>query len=1015
MKVLMIPTPADMQKEVSGIATVVKEYARIFPKFGIELVDKNSPNYDLKVVHAGATGGDCDVAMIHGLYPVADYRAPAWEYSTNARVIDAIRHAKETVVPSEWVADLIARNMRFRPHVIPHGINWQSWQHNEEDHGFVLFNKNRASDVCNPMPIYNLARNSSKIKFVTTFAPKDAPIPHNLTNLNGVLPFDQMKRVVQQCSVYLATTPETFGIGILEAMAAGKPILGFARGNIVDLVQHGVNGYLARWNDMNDLEEGLNYCLRYKKTLGENGREIARRYTWEAAVGRLLKVYRMALAPTDATYTVIIPCYNYKDQVCRAVDSCLNQTIKPKEVIVVDDGSTDGSADVVEERYRECSNVRVIRQSNGGVAIARNTGLYASTSEALVFLDADDALDPRFAEACLPELQADRSLGIVYTGLWYIKPDGEQGLSPWPTEFDFDRQLMGQNQIPTCCMCRREMLLRLGGYRQRYAPKGAGSEDAELWLRCGAYGWRAKKVTDAGLFIYSWGSGRVSSDPNNITWNTEFWRAWHPWVKSHKHPFASLAKPLRQSHPVHQCDQPIVSIVIPVGPHHLDHVIDALDSVEAQTFIDWEVIVVFDGPCDKDKVAQLKKAYPFARFVHTGDKSRGAGYARNRGVEIAKGSFLVMLDADDWLYPEFLSRTVAQYSDSDSAGIIYTDWVSKAFIRSLDDPTLAKDIPSRVVWRDEDTGETVFVEHGSNYDCERAQRQPESGRDPYLWCNITALVPTAWFREIGGFDEAMESWEDLDFWWRMARAGKCFYHLPEELMVYRLYTGTRRQLACPEVNNGQMAQSLLQYIREKYDKEGSVMGCTGCGRSKPTVSRLNPIQTTESRLNSTMADNDYVEVRLMNNNIGESMIIGDVTKRKYGPRVHGEIFLMHYQDQQARPHVYQLYESHIPVEPIAPVAAPVRIAPQPIPEPPPQPVVMPESTPVELESEVEPEIKMAEPEKMDVPFTIEPKVEIEVKPETIESEEREIQAIADGPGSIAQRLDNMIKVKNRRK
>ena len=106
------------------------------------------------------------------------------------------------------------------------------------------------------------------------------------------------------------------------------------------------------------------------------------------------------------------------------------------------------------------------------------------------------------------------SLGIAYTGLRWHKPDGSTGISPWPGAFEYDRQLRRQNQVPTCCLFRRVMWERLGGYRQRYAPKGAGAEDAEFWLRAGAAGFGAQKVTDQALFNYSWMSGQVSGDAN---------------------------------------------------------------------------------------------------------------------------------------------------------------------------------------------------------------------------------------------------------------------------------------------------------------------------------------------------------------------------------------------------------------------------------------------------------------------------------------------------------------------
>ncbi|KKK77394.1 hypothetical protein LCGC14_2854040, partial [marine sediment metagenome] len=119
---------------------------------------------------------------------------------------------------------------------VPHGIEYLDWEHDEEHRGYVLWNKNRHMDVCSPKAVRELALLRPNILFVSTFAPKDSP--QNLKTI-GLQPHDKMKTVIQRSMVYLSTTKETFGIGTLEAMAAGIPVLGFAYGGNLDLVEHG--------------------------------------------------------------------------------------------------------------------------------------------------------------------------------------------------------------------------------------------------------------------------------------------------------------------------------------------------------------------------------------------------------------------------------------------------------------------------------------------------------------------------------------------------------------------------------------------------------------------------------------------------------------------------------------------------------------------------------------------------------------------------------------------------------
>ena len=277
LRVLMKPSILDFQSAQSegGIRRVVEAYTKYLPKFGVNVVDNTATSYDLIAAHAGMAGGDMDISHLHGLYWTADYDASDGEYKTNARVIDSLRKAKQVTVPSRWVAYNIARDMRFMPHVVPHGINWRDWQHKEENQGFILYNKNRIGDVCHPGQMQELAVKFPQLQFVSTFAAPNVGTPSNVKVI-GLLPHESMKKVVQRCGVYLSISPETFGVGTLEAMTAGKPVLGWRGKGNLDLVQHGVNGYLAEPNDMDDLAAGLWYCLEYAQALGDNGREVAK-------------------------------------------------------------------------------------------------------------------------------------------------------------------------------------------------------------------------------------------------------------------------------------------------------------------------------------------------------------------------------------------------------------------------------------------------------------------------------------------------------------------------------------------------------------------------------------------------------------------------------------------------------------------------------------------------------------------------------------------------------------------
>ncbi len=101
--------------------------------------------------------------------------------------------------------------------------------------------------------------------------------------------------------------------------------------------------------------------------------------------------------------SIIIPVYNVLPYLREALDSVINQTYRNLEIIIVDDGSTDGSGEICDE-YKADSRVRVIHQENRGLSGARNTGLDHMTGEYVAFLDSDDAFHPDMVEVMMEAL-----------------------------------------------------------------------------------------------------------------------------------------------------------------------------------------------------------------------------------------------------------------------------------------------------------------------------------------------------------------------------------------------------------------------------------------------------------------------------------------------------------------------------------------------------------------------------------------------------------------------------------
>lgn len=117
------------------------------------------------------------------------------------------------------------------------------------------------------------------------------------------------------------------------------------------------------------------------------------------------------------TVSVIVPVYNIARDLPRCVESILNQTYKDLELILVDDGSTDGSGELCDS-YAQDARVKVIHQKNAGVSAARNAGLDAATGEYLTFVDSDDYVEPALYEKMAAAMEQEQ-LDIAACGVFY--------------------------------------------------------------------------------------------------------------------------------------------------------------------------------------------------------------------------------------------------------------------------------------------------------------------------------------------------------------------------------------------------------------------------------------------------------------------------------------------------------------------------------------------------------------------------------------------------------------------
>ena len=122
------------------------------------------------------------------------------------------------------------------------------------------------------------------------------------------------------------------------------------------------------------------------------------------------------------TVSVVIPCFNARRYIRESVESVLSQTVLPKEVLVIDDGSTDGSGDIANSIN---DRVRVIRQLNKGESAARNCGMNEASGDWIAFLDADDIWDPQKLELQLSAIRKEPDTVCVHTNYYIFGKEGK--------------------------------------------------------------------------------------------------------------------------------------------------------------------------------------------------------------------------------------------------------------------------------------------------------------------------------------------------------------------------------------------------------------------------------------------------------------------------------------------------------------------------------------------------------------------------------------------------------------
>jgi GT2 family glycosyltransferase len=205
--------------------------------------------------------------------------------------------------------------------------------------------------------------------------------------------------------------------------------------------------------------------------------------------------------------SVIIPAYNVETYIELAVRSALAQTLIDLEVIVVDDGSTDGTAARV--AALEDSRLRLVSQGNRGLSGARNTGIRLARGRYVGFLDGDDAWQPERAAMLTEVMEKDPTVGLVSSDYIYLDESGrERGVLradiPEPTLV----QMIQRNYASSGVIGRRDVFVEAGLFDESLRS----CEDLEMWVRVLAHTSYKLRIVPKPLAFYRERRGSLTTN-----------------------------------------------------------------------------------------------------------------------------------------------------------------------------------------------------------------------------------------------------------------------------------------------------------------------------------------------------------------------------------------------------------------------------------------------------------------------------------------------------------------------
>jgi glycosyltransferase involved in cell wall biosynthesis len=211
---------------------------------------------------------------------------------------------------------------------------------------------------------------------------------------------------------------------------------------------------------------------------------------------------------------------------------------------------------------------------------------------------------------------------------------------------------------------------------------------------------------------------------------------------------------------------PLVSVIIPAYNAE-KFILETIESVQAQTYTNWEIIIVDDGSTDQTNIIIQQEAKKDTRIHYFHQENGRQGKARNLAIKHAKGEYLAFIDADDLWHPQKLEKQVNIFKENPSVDLVYCNGLS--FM---------------------DTIQNVIQTHQEPSGLRNIEEQFQYLLSGKSLPNLSVIVNKYCVDKLGGFmeDSRLQNAEDYQMWLRLADHNCQMYGLPENLFYYRLHS-----------------------------------------------------------------------------------------------------------------------------------------------------------------------------------------------------------------------------------